>query len=57
MDGAVHQETGGSRFWIDSLTNGFQTLEPGIDHPQNSTTDTVLGTESEGFYKVEVQLK
>ncbi|MDF7825046.1 choice-of-anchor Q domain-containing protein [Pontiellaceae bacterium B12227] len=46
-----------SLLWIDSLTNSFQTLEAGIDYPQSSATDTNHNTESEGFYKVEVQLK
>jgi len=43
--------------WADNLTNSFQPLEPTVDYPQNSYTDTLHGVEREGFYKVDVQLK
>ncbi len=43
--------------WTGNLTNGFQTLESGIEFPQSSYTDTVNGAQSEGFYQIEVQLK
>ncbi|MDF7825045.1 choice-of-anchor Q domain-containing protein [Pontiellaceae bacterium B12227] len=43
--------------WTNDLPGGFQTLKTGIDHPQNSATDSAHNAESEGFYKVEVQLK
>ena len=43
--------------WAQSLTNGFQQLDPMIDGPQNSYTDTVHNAEARGFYKVQVQLQ
>ena len=43
--------------WTDNLTNSFQSLEPEVDHPQNSYTNTVHGAEAEGYYKVDVRLK
>ena len=42
--------------WTDSLTNGFQTLETDITHPQNSYTDTVHAVEGGGFYNLKVDL-
>ncbi len=44
-------------FWTDHLTNAFQALLPVVDYPQNSYTDTTHAAETEGFYKVKVQLK
>ena len=46
-----------SVLWADSLTNGFQTLETGIEFPQGSYTDALNAAGSEGFYRVDVQLK
>ncbi|MEE9369726.1 MAG: PPC domain-containing protein [Pontiella sp.] len=43
--------------WVEHLTNSFQSLESGIEHPQSSYTDTVHTTETEGFYKVKVKLQ
>lgn len=43
--------------WSTNLVSGFQTLETGIEHPQNSYTDTVHSAESQGYYKVDVQMK
>ncbi len=43
--------------WTNEPTNGFQSLETDIEFPQNSATDTVHGAQSEGFYRVEVELK
>lgn len=43
--------------WANSLTNEFQPLDPVVEHPQNSYTDTAHSAEDRGFYKVEVQLK
>ena len=42
--------------WTDSLTNGFQTLETNITHPQNSYTDTIHNAESAGYYNLKVEL-
>ena len=45
-----------SVLWTDDLlTNSFHILETNIVYPGGSYTDTVHGTESEGFYKVDVQ--
>ncbi|MCF7849953.1 MAG: hypothetical protein K9M45_13960 [Kiritimatiellales bacterium] len=43
--------------WAETMTNGFQTLEFGINFPRHSYTDTVYGAEASGFYKVDVQLQ
>jgi len=43
--------------WTNDLVGAFQSLETGIDFPQNSHTDTVHGVEESGFYQIEVQLK
>lgn len=43
-------------YWSPSLTNSFQNLKPNIHYPQNSYTVTVHGTESKGFYKMDVRL-
>jgi hypothetical protein len=43
--------------WSTNLAEGFQVLETGIEHPQHSYTDTVHGAESDGYYKVDVELK
>jgi len=43
--------------WSTTLVADFQTLETGIEHPQGSYTDTTHNAESEGFYRVDVQLK
>jgi len=46
-----------SILWTNVLSTGFQTLETGIEFPRSSYTDTVNGAQSEGFYRIEVQLK
>ena len=43
--------------WSSSLTNGFNTLETDLEHPQGSYTDTTHSAESDGFYTVDVRLK
>jgi hypothetical protein len=43
--------------WTTNLLSGFQTLETGIEYPQNNYTDTTHNAESASFYKIDVQLK
>ncbi len=43
--------------WSTNLVAGFQTLESGIEYPQHSYTDTLHNAESDGFYKVDVELE
>ncbi|MCF7864172.1 MAG: hypothetical protein K9L89_05225, partial [Kiritimatiellales bacterium] len=44
-----------SVLWTPNLTNSFQTLQSGIEPPQNSYTDTVHAAQSAGFYRVEME--
>ncbi|MBT3397133.1 MAG: hypothetical protein HN423_08140, partial [Alphaproteobacteria bacterium] len=46
-----------SIFWTNELTGVFQSLETGIEFPQNSYTDTTHAAEGAGFYQIDVQLK
>lgn len=41
--------------WTDDLTKSFQSLELGLDYPENSYTDTVHAAESKGFYCIDVE--
>ena len=43
--------------WTNDLTGAFTSVVSGIDFPQSSATDTTHSAESEGFYRMEVQLK
>ena len=43
--------------WNGNLPDGFQPLETGIRHPQNSYTDSVHNAESQGFYRIGVELE
>jgi len=43
--------------WTTNLMAEFQVLETGLEHPQNSYTDTVHGAGNTGFYKINVELK
>jgi len=43
--------------WKGCMTNGFQTLEAGIRHPQGSYTDSVHGADNCGFYSIDVELE
>jgi hypothetical protein len=42
--------------WTSSLTNGFQTLETGLEFPQHTYTGETFSV-SNSFYKLEVELK
>lgn len=44
-------------YWTPSLMGEFQPFETGIEHPQNSYTDTVHSVEESGYYRVNVELK
>lgn len=46
-----------SVMWSRDLNQDFQLLETGLEHPQNSYTDTVHGADSQIYYKVNVQKK
>ena len=46
-----------SVLWSTNLTHGFQIVEPDLEHPQNSYTDSGNIIEPQGFYKVDVRLK
>jgi hypothetical protein len=43
--------------WSTNLLSGFETMQAGIEHPQNSYTDTVHSVKESGYYKVDVKLK
>ena len=43
--------------WSTNLVSGFETLETGLEQPQHSYTDATHNAETEGFYKVDVQMK
>ncbi|VGO12202.1 hypothetical protein PDESU_00753 [Pontiella desulfatans] len=46
-----------SVLWSSVPAGAYSVLESGIDHPQNSYTDTVHAVEQSGFYKVDVKIK
>ena len=43
--------------WTNDLTGAFTSVVSGIDFPQSSATDTAHSAESEGFYRMEFELK
>lgn len=43
--------------WSTNMPSSFQTLETEIRHPQNSYTDSVHNAESQGFYRIGVELE
>jgi predicted outer membrane repeat protein len=46
-----------SIYWAESLSGSFRELSSEIEFPQGSYTDLVHQVESNGFYKVKVELK
>jgi parallel beta-helix repeat protein len=44
-------------WWASALTNEFQWMEPAIEYPLSTYTDTAHPTQTTGFYKVKVELQ